>query len=98
MKIKRKTVRFIDSVDPEFGEPVIEPETCLFAEDITAEYKGYDELTFRVMLQPLAETDYDLDLWKCRIFRCGIEGDLSDEDLNWLLNAKFVDVIRRYAR
>lgn len=95
--IKRKEIRFIATHDEGFGEPVI-GDTVLLASDMTAEFKGYEMLTFRVMPKALEETDFVLDMAKCKLFRVEIEGDLTDEELDFMSEAKFIDVIRRFAK
>ncbi|MEK5104187.1 hypothetical protein MKX83_19690 [Cytobacillus sp. FSL M8-0252] len=44
--IRRENIKFIATHDEGFGEPIIE-DTVIFADEIVAEYKGYDALTFR---------------------------------------------------
>ncbi|MBD7939555.1 hypothetical protein H9655_21155 [Cytobacillus sp. Sa5YUA1] len=95
--IKRENIKFIATHDEGFGEPIVE-DTVIFAEEIVAEYKGYDMLTFRVMPEPIAEKDNVLDLARCKILRVDLEGGFTDEELDFMSKAKFVDVIRRFAK
>ncbi|WP_281202657.1 hypothetical protein [Cytobacillus kochii] len=95
--IKRENIKFIATHDEGFGEPIVE-DTVIFADEIIAEFKGYDMLTFRVMPEPIAEKDNVLDLSRCKIFRIDVDRDFSDEELQFMQDAKFIDVIRRYAR
>ncbi|MEK5107225.1 hypothetical protein MHI57_10775 [Cytobacillus sp. FSL K6-0129] len=95
--IRRENIKFFATHDEGFGEPIVE-ETVIFADEIVAQFKGYDALTFRVMPEPIAEKDNVLDLARCKIFRIDVERDFTDEELDFMSEAKFVDVVRRFAK
>lgn len=95
--IERKMVTFIDSHDNELGAPVIQ-DTVLVADNITAEYVNCENLTFAVTAEPLATTGYKIDMAVARVFELPFAGDLTDEDIQFMKEAKFIDVVNRYAK
>lgn len=95
--IERKMITFIDSSDSELGAPVIQ-DTVLISENVTAEYENYGNLTFTVMAEPLATTGYKLDMAEARVFELPIPANLTDMDIEFMKEAKFIDVINRYAK
>ncbi|MEK5107226.1 hypothetical protein MHI57_10780 [Cytobacillus sp. FSL K6-0129] len=95
-----KTIRFnrtdltlINTNDEGFGEIKVKSKAIVSKRAI-AENQGCGTVSFTVMPEPITQVN---DMARSRLFDCYIGKELTDNELQWLSTASFMDVVQRYA-
>ncbi|MEK5104188.1 hypothetical protein MKX83_19695 [Cytobacillus sp. FSL M8-0252] len=86
--IKRE-VTFIDPL----SEPVIQ-NVAVISERVIAENEGAGSVSFTVAKEDIAQ---EVDVERAQVFDCYFGRDLTDNELEWLSTASFIEVVERYA-
>ncbi|MBD7939556.1 hypothetical protein H9655_21160 [Cytobacillus sp. Sa5YUA1] len=87
--IRREDVTFIDSL----SEPVIQ-NVAVISERVIAENEGAGSVSFTVAKESI-EQEVNAD--SARVFECYFGKELTDNELEWLSTASFIEVVERYA-
>lgn len=92
-RFNRADLTLINTIDDDFGESKVKSK-AIVSKRVIAENQGCGTVSFTVMPEPITQV---MDVARARVFDINFSSDLTDNELQWLSTASFMDVVQRYA-